>query len=111
MKREKPHHKDSIDFYGVVELNFLIESLDSKLAHASKYKNSSREATAQPTPPQIDLFTKQATVIMKHDKQTKPSKTLIKTSKKLAINLFIANEIRHIKIKDISVPTINQAFL
>lgn len=108
MKREKPHHKDSIDFYGVVELNFLIESLEP--IHASKYKNSSREDTAQPTPPQIDLFTKQATAIMKHDKQTKPSKTLIKISKKLAINLFIANEIRHIKIKDISVPTINQAF-
>lgn len=94
----------------MVELDFLIESLDSKLAHASKYKNSDKEATAQPTPPQIDLFTKQATAMMKHDKQTKPSKTLIKISKKLAINLFIANEIRHIKIKDISVPTINQAF-
>lgn len=69
-----------------------------------------KEASTQPTPPQIDLFTTQATAIMKHDKQTKPSKILIKTSKKLAINLFIAKEIKHIKIKDISTPTINQAF-
>lgn len=85
----------------------MIESLEP--THASKYKNSDKEASTQPTPPQIDLFTKQATAIMKHDKQTKPSKILIKTSKQLAINLFIAKEIKHIKIKDISVPTINQA--
>lgn len=69
-----------------LSLDFLIESLEP--THASKYKNSSKEATAQPTPPQIDLFTKQATAIMKHDKQTKTKQNLNQNFKKTS-NQFV----------------------